>query len=162
MKNIYQVTVLLLILAIALASCADKTIEDTNPERPKYDPSPTVVAERYLNAQKDEDFKKAYKYEYSPSSDEAGYVIEMKRIYQDNQLKINNFQILGTEIFELSATVVVELDISRKSKQTGQMINVTQRSKYGLGLFDKKWKITGSSCIENCRVEEVPEIEITE
>ena len=161
MKNIYPVTVLLLILAIALVSCADKTIEDTNPERPQYDPSPTVVVERYLNAQKDEDFKKAYKYEYAPSSDEAGYMIGMKRVYHENQLKINNFQILGTEIYELSASVAVELDITRKSKKTGQLVNITQRSKYQLGLFDKKWKITGSSCIENCR-EEVPEIEIAD
>ena len=145
-----------------LGSCADKTIEDTNPERPKYDPSPTVVVERYLKAQQNENFKDAYKYEYSPSTDEAGYVIGMKRVYQDNQLIIKSFQILGTEIYELSASVIVELDISRKSKQTGQTINVTQRSKYALGLFDKKWKITGSSCIENCRAEEVPAIEITE
>jgi hypothetical protein len=161
MKNIYPVTLLLLILAIALASCADKTIEDTNPERPTYKPSPTEVVERFLKALKDENFKKAFEYVYVPSTDEAGYVIQMTNVYKQNQITINSFHILATQIFELSSTVVVEIDQSLKSPVTGQIIHLKQKSKYSLGLYDKKWKVTSGDCYENC-LEEVPEIQIAD
>ena len=110
---------------------------------------------------KEEDFKKAYEYSYVPSSDEAGYVIQMRNIYKENQLTINSYNILGTQIYELSASVIVDLDSTLKSRTTGQLINLKQKSKYTLGLFDKKWKITGGDCVENCQGE-VPEIEIAD
>ena len=149
--------VFVLIVAFSIFSCADKTIVDTNPERPTYDPSPTVVVERFLNALKDENFKKAYEYAYAPSTVEAGYVIQMRNIFKQNQVSINSFKILGTQIYEFSSTVAVELNQTLKSPQTGQVTNLTQKSKYSLGLFDKKWKVTGGDCYENC-LEEVPEI----
>jgi hypothetical protein len=161
MKNKHLYTLLALIFTIALTSCADKVIENTNPERPRYKPSPTQVVEIYLKALKDGNFEKAYDYSYVPSSDKDGYLIQMRNVYKENQIKINSFQIIGTEIYELSATVVVGIDISRKSRITGQLINSKQKSKYGLGLFDEKWKVTGGFCIENC-IEEVPEIEIAD
>ena len=161
MKNLYICTLFVLFLAIALGSCADKTIEDTNPERPQYDPSPTVVVERFLKALKDQNFKKAYEYVYVPSTDEAGYVIQMSNIFKQNQITINSFQILGTQIYELSATVAVDLDQTLKSPTTGQLTNLRQKSRYSLGLYDKKWKVTSGECYENC-IEEVPEIEIAD
>lgn len=148
-------------LAFGFGSCADKTIEETNPERPTYDPSPTVVMERFLNALKEANFKKAYEYVYVPSTDEAGYIIQMRNIFKENQLTINSFNILGTQIYELSSSVIVELDSTLKSRTTGQLMNLKQKSKYTLGLFDKKWKITGGDCVENCQGE-VPEIEVAD
>lgn len=161
MKNKHLYTLLALILTIGLSSCADKTIEETNPERPRYKPSPTKVVDIFLKAFKDEDFGKAYDYSYVPSSDKEGYIIQMRNIFKENQLTINNYNILGTQIFELSASVIVELDQSLKSPTTGQLINLNQKSKYTLGLFDKKWKITGGDCIANC-LEQVPEVEIAD
>jgi len=159
MKNRHVATLLVLIFAIAISSCADRIIADTNPERPTYKPSPTVVVDSFLKALKDEDFKKAYKYAYTPSSDEAGYIIEMRNIYKKHQLRINSFEILGTHIYDITATVVVELDSSFKSPTTGKIINLSHKDKYNLGLFDKKWKVTRGECFENC-LEEVPEIQI--
>ena len=161
MNNRHIAALLILIFAIAVSSCADKVVEDTNPERPTYKPSPTEVTDSFLKALKEENFNKAYDYAYVPSSDEAGYVIQMRNLFKEQQIKINNFQILGTQIFGLSATVVVELDSSRKSPTTGKVINMNQKSKYTLGLFDKKWKVTGGDCFENC-LEEIPEIEIAD
>ena len=161
MNNRHVAALLVLIFAIAISSCADRIVTDTNPERPTYKPSPTEVVDSFLKALKDENFKKAYKYAYIPSSDEAGYIIEMRNIYKKHQLRINSFEILGTHIYDITATVVVELDHSFKSPTTGKIINLSQKSKYTLGLFSKKWKVTGGECFENC-LEEVPEIQIAD
>lgn len=158
--NIRYLSILFVFLfALALGSCADKTVTDTNPERPKYDPSPTVVVERFLKALKDKNFKKAYENVYAPNTDEAGYIIQMSNVFKQNQITINNFQILGTQIYELSATVAVELDQTLISPVTGQLTTLRQKSKYSLGLYDKKWKVTSGECYENC-LEKVTEVEI--
>jgi len=161
MKKKHLYTLLALIFTIALSSCADKIIEETNPERPRYKPSPTQVVDTFLKALKDGNFEKAYDYSYVPSSDKDGYVIQMTNIFKENQITINSYNILGTQIYELSSSVIVELDSTLKSRTTGQLINLKQKSKYTLGLFDKKWKVTGGDCIENCQ-DVVPEIEIAD
>lgn len=161
MKEKHLYTLLALIFTIALTSCSDKVIEETNPERPRYKPSPTQVVDSFLKALKDENFEKAYDYAYVPNSDKDGYVIQMRNFFKENQITINSYNILGTQIFELRASVIVELDQSLKSRTTGQLINLNQKSKYTLGLFDKKWKVTGGDCFENCQ-DVVPEIEIAD
>lgn len=161
MKKKYLSILAVFIFTVGFASCADKTVVESNPERPTFKPSPTEVTESFLKALKDENFSKAYDYAYIPSSDKAGYVIQMRNIVSENQITINSFQILGTQIFDLTATVVVDIDSSRKSRTTGQLVNLNQRMKYSLGVFDKKWKVTSDSCIENC-LEEVPEIEVAD
>ena len=161
MKKKHLYTLLALIFTIALTSCSDKVIEETNPERPRYKPSPTQVVDSFLKALKDENFEKAYDYAYVPNSDKDGYVIQMRNFFKENQITINSYNILGTQIFELRASVIVELDQSLKSRTTGQLINLNQKSKYTLGLFDKKWKVTGGDCFENCQ-DVVPEIEIAD
>jgi len=155
MKKKHLYTLLALIFTIALSSCADKIIEETNPERPRYKPSPTQVVDTFLKALKDGNFEKAYDYSYVPSSDKDGYVIQMTNIFKENQITINSYNI------ELSSSVIVELDSTLKSRTTGQLIHLKQKSKYTLGLFDKKWKVTGGDCIENCQ-DVVPEIEIAD
>jgi len=161
MNNRHITTIFVLIFTIAISSCVDKIISDTNLERPTFKPSPTEVVDSFLKALKDENFDKAYEYAYIPSSDKAGYVIQMRNIVKENQIKIKSFQILGTQIYDLTATVVVELDSSRKSPNTGNMVNLNQKMKYNLGVFNKKWRVTSDTCFENC-LEEVPEIEIAD
>jgi hypothetical protein len=161
MNRKHIAALLIIIFAFAVSSCADKTITETNPERPTYKPSPTEVTESFLKALKEGNFGKAFDYAYVPSSDKEGYIIRMSNIYKDNQIKVNSYRILGTQIFGLSATVVVELDTTFKSPSTGKLVTLVQKSKYSLGLFDKKWKVTSDSCFENC-LEEVPEIEIAD
>lgn len=162
MKIRYLGVLLILVCTVIISACADKTVVDNNPERPQYDPSPTVVVERFLKALQEENFKKAYEYTYVPSTDEAGYVIQMRNVFKENQIKINSFQILGTQIFEFNATVAVQLEQVLKSPSTGQIITLNQKSKYSLGLYDKKWKVVSDNCYEGCLEEEVPEIEIAE
>ncbi len=161
MKKKHLYTLLALIFIVGLTSCSDKVIQESNPERPRYKPSPTQVVDIFLKALKEGDFEKAYDYSYVPSTDKDGYVIQMANLFKDNQLKINSHNILGTQIFELSASVIVELDKSLKSPTSGELINLNQKSKYTLGLFDKKWKITSGYCVENC-IEKIPEIEIAD
>ena len=145
-----------LIVFTALLSCGGKA-EPIIPERKAIDPSPTRVVEEFLKAVKDEKFEKAFEYVYAPYSDEDGYVIQMKNTVRDNQLKILGFRILGTQIFDRTSIVVVELNQKIKSPTTGQVVELTQNSQYDLGLFDDKWKITSGNCIKNCL--EMPERE---
>ena len=161
MNRKHVATLLIIIFAFAVSSCADKTITETNPERPTYKPSPTEVVGSFLKALKEENFEKAHDYAYVPGSDKEGYIIQMRNLYKENQIKINSYRILGTQIFGPSATVVVELDSTFKSPSTDKLVTLVQKSKYGLGLFDKKWKVTSGDCFENC-IEQVPEIEIAD
>ena len=148
-----------LIVFTALLSCGGKA-EPIIPERKAIDPSPTKVVEEFLKAVKDEKFEKAFEYVYAPYSDKDGYVIQMKNTVRDNQLKILGFRILGTQIFDRTSIVVVELNQKIKSPTTGQVVELTQNSQYDLGLFDDKWKITSGNCIKNCL--EMPQKEPSE
>ena len=56
MNNRHVAALLVLIFAIAISSCADRIVADTNPERPTYKPSPTEVVDSFLKALKDEDW----------------------------------------------------------------------------------------------------------
>jgi len=141
--------VAVLIVFTALLSCGGKP-EPIIPERKTIDPSPTKVVEEFLKAIKDEKFEKAFQYVYAPYSDKEGYVIQMQNTIKDNQLTILNYRILGTQIFDRTAIVVVELNQKIKSPTTGQVVELMQNSQYDLGLFDEKWKITSGNCIKNC------------
>ncbi len=159
MKNGYKPVLITLIIA-ALFSCAGKP-EQIIPERKSIDPSPTKVVEDFMKALKDENFSKAYEYVYVPYKDKEGYIIEMKNTVQENQLSILNYRLLGTQIFDRTAIVIVELNTKLKSPKTGNLIEMNQKSQYDLGLFDDQWKITSGNCIENC-LEKEPEVEIIE
>ncbi len=141
--------VAVLIVFMALLSCGGKP-EPIIPERKAIDPSPTKVVDEFIKAIKDEKFEKAYQYVYAPYSDKEGYVIQMQNTVKDNQLSILNYRILGTQIFDRTAIVVVELNQKIKSPTTGQVVELMQNSQYDLGLFDEKWKITSGNCIKNC------------
>ncbi len=142
--------VAVLIVFMALLSCGGGKAEPIIPERKAIEPSPTKVVEEFLKAIKDEKFEKAYQYVYAPYSDKEGYVIQMQNTVKDNQLTILNYRILGTQIFDRTAIVVVELNQKIKSPTTGQVVELMQNSQYDLGLFDEKWKITSGNCIKNC------------
>ncbi len=141
--------VLIAVLVMGISSCAGKQ-EDIIPERKSFDPSPTKVVEDFMKALKDENFAKAYEYSYVPYKDKDGYIIEMKDIYDKKQISILDYRLLGTQIFQRTAIVIVELHTKLKSQKTGQLIEMIQKSQYDLGLFEDKWKITAGNCIENC------------
>lgn len=148
MRNAYYAGIAALILTVFL-SCGGKT-EPEIPERKALDPSPTKVVEELLRAWQKEDFKRAFKYVYAPYSDEDGYVIQMKNYFRDNQISILDFHVLGTQIYDRTAIVVVELRQKLKSPKTGSVMELNQKSQYDLGIFDEKWKVTAGICIENC------------
>lgn len=146
-KSLYAVIAALMLSAVF--SCVKKA-EPEIPERKTLDPSPTKVVDELLKSWQHEDFKKAFKYVYAPYSDEDGYVIQMKNYFKDNQITILDYHILGTQIYDRTAIVVVELRQKLKSSKTGTVIELNQKSQYDLGIFEDKWKVTAGICIENC------------
>ncbi|HVY54263.1 MAG TPA: hypothetical protein VHC46_00750 [Thermodesulfobacteriota bacterium] len=154
MRNTRYSVIILVVLAFII-SCVKKPPPEI-PERKALDPSPTKVVEELLKAWQKEDFKRAFKYVYAPYSDEDGYVIQMKNYFKDNQISILDFNILGTQIYDRTSIVVVEIKQRVKSLKTGSVIDLTQRSQYDLGIFDNKWKVTSGVCIKNCIEQEQP------
>lgn len=148
MKSLSKAMVILLII-LGMSSCGGKQ-QSIIPERKSIDPSPTKVVEDFMKALKDENFEKAYEYVYVPYKDKEGYIIEMKNTVKDNQVSILNYRLLGTQIYDRTAIVIVELNTKLKSPKTGQLIEMNQKSQYDLGLFDDEWKITSGNCVENC------------
>lgn len=159
MRKTYCAVIAALMLT-ALLSCIGKP-EPEIPERKTLDPSPTKVVEELLKAWQKEDFKRAFKYVYAPYSDEEGYVIQMKNYFKDYQMSIIDFHVLGTQIYDRTAIVIVELRQKLKSPKTGAIIELNQKSRYDLGIFDDKWKVTAGNCFENC-IEMEKELKVTE
>jgi len=154
MRNKHYSFIVLVLLAF-LISCGKKPPPEV-PERKVLNPSPTKVVEELLKAWQKEDFKRAFKYVYAPYSDEDGYVIQMKNYFKDNQITILEFNILGTQIYDRTSMVIVEIKQRVKSVKTGSVVDLTQRSQYDLGIFDDKWKVTSGICIKNCIEQEQP------
>ncbi|HET7288924.1 MAG TPA: hypothetical protein VFJ67_00695 [Thermodesulfobacteriota bacterium] len=148
-------SLILAMLLTVLISCGGKPPPEI-PERKVLDPSPTKVVEELLKSWQKEDFKRAFKYVYAPYSDEDGYVIQMKNYFKDNQITILDFQVLGTQIYDRTSIVIVEIKQRVKSLKTGSVIDLTQRSQYDLGIFDDEWKVTSGICIANCIEQEQP------
>jgi hypothetical protein len=146
-KSYYAVIAALMLTAIF--SCIGKP-EPEIPERKVLDPSPTKVVEELLKAWQKQDFKRAFKYVYAPYSDEEGYVIQMQNYFKDNQISIIDFHVLGTQIYDRTAIVIVELRQKLKSLETGAMVELNQKSQYDLGIFEDEWKVTAGICFENC------------
>jgi hypothetical protein len=148
MRNAYFAVIAAAILTVFI-SCARRSDPEI-PERKALDPSPTEVVQELLKAWQKEDFKRAFKYVYAPFTDEDGYVIQMKNYFKVGQISIIDFHILGTQIYDRTAIVVVELKQKLKSPKTGSVVELSQKSQYDLGIFDEKWKVTSGMCIENC------------
>ncbi len=148
MRKTYYALISALMLT-ALLSCIGKP-EPEIPERKTLNPSPTKVVEELLKAWQKQDFKRAFKYVYAPYSDEEGYVIQMKNYFKDNQISIIDFHVLGTQIYDRTAIVIVELRQKLKSLETGAMVELNQKSQYDLGIFEDEWKVTAGICFENC------------
>ncbi len=148
------------LILTALLSCIGKP-EPEIPERKTLDPSPTKVVEELLKAWQHEDFKRAFKYVYAPYSDEEGYVIQMKNYFKDNQISILDYHVLGTQIYDRTAIVIVELRQKLKSPKTGAIIELNQKSQYDLGIFEDEWKVTAGICFENC-IEKEKDLKVNE
>lgn len=159
MGNRYRAAILVFIVTV-LFSCGGK--QDTVVhERKTIDPSPTKVVEEFIKALQAQDFEKAFKYAYVPYTDKEGYVIQMKNTFTQNQITIHEFKILGTQIYDRTSIVIVELKQTLKSPKTGTVIELNLRSQYDLGLFDDEWKVTAGNCIANC-IETEPAINTTD
>ncbi|MEW6145236.1 MAG: hypothetical protein AB1598_09485 [Thermodesulfobacteriota bacterium] len=159
MRNVCFAVITAAMLTVFI-SCARRP-EPEIPERKALDPSPTEVVEELLKAWQKEDFKRAFKYVYAPFTDEDGYVIQMKNYFKVSQISILDFHILGTQIYDRTAIVVVELKQKLKSPKTGSVMELSQKSQYDLGIFDDKWKVTSGMCIENC-VEREQELKVNQ
>ena len=85
----------------------------------------------------------------------------MKNTLADNNFSLESYRMLATQMYDRTSTVVVELSTKLTSPNTGQLINLTQKSQYSLGIFQDKWLITADSCIEGC-IELEPIIEVIE
>jgi hypothetical protein len=149
MRNVYRVLIVVLIVSLLFA-CVGKKTGNVIPDRKSIDPSPTKVVEELLKAWQKEDFEKAYHYVYAPYTDKEGYIIQMKNYFKDNLITIQEFHVLNTQIYDRTSVVVVEIKQKIKSKKTDNVIDLTQRSEYDLGIFNNKWKVTAGSCIKNC------------
>lgn len=130
------------------ASCAPRQPAKNYPEIVKTDVSATDVVKVFLGALKDSDFGLAYKQFFVVSTDKEGYISMMTVGQEEAKAKLVNYKILGTQLFRDSAIVVAELETERTIE--GGIEKKFQRFKYDLKLFEKTWKITQESCIENC------------
>lgn len=166
MNNITILALLSILILLPITGCGNKSepeIISEPPPVPRQDikPTPSKVVIDFLKAIKSENYSKAFKYINAPYTDKEGYINQMKNTVADNDVSILNYRLLATQIYDRTATVIVELDTKLKSLKTGTVVNLTQKSQYSLGLFDNKWLITAGYCIEGC-IEKEPVIEVIE
>ena len=172
MNRFICIALLIFIVPVLITGCGNKseTVYSAPPpiERKELKPSPSEVVTKFLNALKDENYGKAYKYVKVPYTDKVGYINKMKNTVADNDVSILSYRLLATQIYDMTATVVVELNTKLKSPKTGSLIEMTQKSQYSLGRFDDKWLVTAGNCIEGCLerepvvLEKEPVIEVIE
>lgn len=156
-------SLLILALIIPAYSCGKKDSTPVTPvkkelKQPKG--SPTKVVEKFLEALKDQDFDKAFKYLEIPYIDKEGYVTQMKYTVSDNQVSFLKYQLLGTRIYKVTAVVMAELTVKHKDPKSGMIVERVTTNQYGLGAFNDKWKITSDDCIKNCSDQESGQIRI--
>ena len=151
----------LLALVLGCGRKSEPEIISEPPPVPRQDikPTPTEVVTEFLKAIKSENYGRAFRYVNAPYTDREGYINQMKNTVADNDVSILSYRLLATQIYDRTATVVVELNTKLKSPTTGSLIDLTQKSQYSLGLFEEKWLITAGSCIEGC-IESEPVIEV--
>ena len=144
---------LILVIIIFTFSCAQQQ-NYPNPNYPKKiqaKNSATEVVLDFLLALKERDFSSAYKQIYIVSSDEKGYVSRFESIYDEYDLRIISYRVLGTQLYKDSAIVVVEVEVDYKLPSSDERIKTIYRSQYDLAVIEELWKITKDKCIENCR-----------
>lgn len=148
------------LLLVSLLSCTGMStstnVSDMPRDRMSIKPSPSEVIEKFLDALKVGNYNKAYNYVYAPYTDRSGYVNQMKNMVEDNALSILSYRLLATQIYDRTATVVVELRTKSKTPNTAKtpntdsIIESTHSSVYDIGLFEGRWLVTGDKCLENC------------
>lgn len=141
----------LLILVLLVFSCAPKSVDNSEKDKPKPEVSATEVVKKFLDSLKLEQYEKAFDYIYIVSSDREGYVSRMQSLSQEYGIKLIDYRILGTQLFKESAIIVAELQVTHRDEKTGQQVTNKTRNRYDLNIIEGKWKITKDSCIENCR-----------
>lgn len=142
-------SLLLFLLIVFAFSCAPKTVNNSDRDEKKPEVSATEVVNRFLEAIKSQQYEKAYDYIYIVSSDREGYASRLRSI--SDRAGLNDYRILGTQLFKESAIIVAELEIYNRNPATAETTTRKTRNRYDLNIIEGEWKITKDRCIENCQ-----------
>ena len=92
-----------LFLLIFVLACARPEIKEPPvPKKVEAKNSATTVVSDFLEALQKRDFKSAYQQVFIINSDEQGYISRFEAIYNDYDLKIINYRVLGTQLYKES------------------------------------------------------------
>ncbi|NIP31915.1 MAG: hypothetical protein GTO02_20725, partial [Candidatus Dadabacteria bacterium] len=132
---------------LSFVSCVTQPQQRTFPKKVEAKNSATTVVSDFLEALKNRNFKSAYKQVYIINSDEQGYISRFESIYNDYDLKIINYRILGTQLYRDTAIVVAEVEVDFKSPSKTERSRNIYRNQYDLSIVENLWKITKDKCI---------------
>ena len=140
-----------IIILFSVSACVQPPAQKTYPKKVEVKNSATTVVSDFLEALKNRNFKSAYKHVYIINSDEEGYINRFESIYNEYDLKIVNYKVLGTQLYKETAIVVAEVQVNYKNPSEEQRLTTVYRNQYDLAVIENMWKITKDKCIQNCR-----------
>lgn len=140
----------LLITQIILISCVGSQTTPVSKKLPKT--SPIRVVSAYLDALKNNDFKKAYSYItifYAGNLDVESYELSMKRGFVEKyHWELLEYEIEGVQVFGNQAYVTAVLKVNFKPLNSNEIVNRNLDIQYILSSIDSKWKINADDLLE--------------
>jgi len=116
--------------------------------------SPAKVVDSYLDALKKADFLKTYEFiavGYAGNLDKESYKLNMEQgLLKKYNWSLLNYQITGVRILGDQAYVYTQLGVEFKPVNSESKVQRNIEVQYVLTDLEKKWKITGDSCLTNC------------
>jgi len=151
----------LLIIQIMLISCVRSQIPPVTKTLPKT--SPIRVVSAYLDALKNNDFRKAYSYItffYAGNLDPESYELNMKRGFVEKyHWELLDYEIEGVQVFGDQAYVTAVLKVNFKPLNSSEIVNRNLDIQYILSSIDSKWKINADDLLEKDLTSSHPESE---
>ncbi len=144
---------ILLFLIIGFSACSGVSKSSSSPlNLPPT--SPARAVEGYLEALKKQDFVKTYEFisfGFAGNLDKESYKINMEQgPLKKYGWSLQNYQVTGVRIIGDQAYVSSELEVDYKPLNSESKIQKKIEVQYVLSDLERKWKITGGSCITNC------------